>query len=151
MRTVLLCVLLVAMVFCVSSCLSKADQIRLNRLTVDQKEKVDNLRAELAEMYLVIEKQTAEIKKKIEAGTVSLSDGKEYIELLRSEMTAAVDKVDRQIRDTRESYTTEKDRLMEKGESRAEYYIGLLISVVATFTGVNVYRSRKHPLTKEIT
>lgn len=143
--------ILLAVLSCmVCGCLTTADQVRLNELTANQKDEIAKLVAERLAAYNLVEAHTTEVKAKIEAGTISLDDGKKYIELLRSELTATVEKVDAQIKDTKEAYSAEKERILDAGSSKLEYYLGLLVSAVMSFAGVNVYRSRKHPLTATI-
>ncbi len=151
MKFVLLTVVLLGMVFCVSGCISSENQIRLNQLTADQKDEVEKLVAERLAAYILVETQMKDVKAKIETGSISLDDGRKYIELLRSELAATVEKVEKQIKDTKEAYKAEQERIIDSGASKAEYYLGIGVSILASFFGVNAYRSRKHPLTKEIT
>lgn len=150
MKWALLVVLALAVLFC-AGCLSKEDQLALNNLTVEQKEKIDALIAERLQAYDLLKSQTEEVKAKVESGAISLKEGTDYIALLHTELQATVDKVNAQIQDTKQSYANERDRLMAKGESKAEYYGGILISMIGAFLGTNAYRSKYHSLTKEIT
>ena len=147
MKYILIC-LLFCVVFC--GCISKEDQLRLNRMTAEEREKVEALIAERVKAYLLIETQTREVKEKIKEGSLSIDDGGKYIALLRSEMEATVEKVEKQIEDTKDTYREEERRLLESGASKVEYYLGIGVSILASFFGVNAYRSRKHPLTKEL-
>ena len=150
MKFVLLTLMVLGILFCFSGCVTTEQQIRLNKMVTEEREKIEALTAEITAAYLLIEKQTAEIKAKIDDGTINLSDGKDYIELLHSEMTATVEKIDRRIVEVKESYRAEEQRIVESGKSKVEVYGGIALAMVIEFLGINYYRSRKHPLTKEI-
>lgn len=150
MKFVLLTLMVLGILFCFSGCVTTEQQIRLNNMVAEEREKIEVLTAEISAAYFLIEKQTAEIKARIDAGSVTLDDGTKYITLLRSEMEASIDKVDRRIREVKESYRKEERRIVESGKSKVEVYGGIALAMVIEFLGINYYRSRKHPLTKEI-
>jgi len=150
MKSVLLVVLLGLMLLCVSGCLTTKQQTRLNEMTAEQKAKVEALVAESIAAYKLIETQTAEVKSKVETGTINLSDGQAYIAMLNTELNNTVQRINAQIQETKRAYSDEKEQILDEGNSKMEYYGGLAVAFVLNFFGVNIYRNRKHPLTTSI-
>lgn len=138
------------MMFCVAGCLTTGQQTRLNEITQETREEIDALVTERLAVYRLLEKQTTEVRAKVDSGTITLSDGQGYLSMLKMELENSVDRINGQIETTKNRYSDEKQNILESGKTKVDYYLGIVISILGSFFGVNAYRSRKHPLSKEI-
>ena len=150
MGKVLLVMLLGIVLLTLCGCVTSQQQARLNQMTAEQRDRIVTLKAEIIAAYELIEKQTTEIKTKVESGTITLSDGQSYIAMLNAELNNGIKRINQQIDETKRIYSEEKRDILDSGKSKLDYYLGIAVSILASFFGVNAYRSRKHPLTTNI-
>ena len=138
MRTVMLVLLAVALLFGAVGCLglSVEDQAELNSLTAEEKEVLLALYKERAAMFKHVEDKTKEVTEKIIDKTLTLADGEQYLKLLEMQMSTTVRKVDSAISDAKAKYSAAKVDLQNKGYGGGDILIGLLYSAVGALTGM---------------
>ncbi len=141
MRTaILLCVL--AMVMFVAGCigLSREDQIAYNRLTAEEQEKLSKLYHERSAVFDFIAAETRKIREKVADGTLVMSEGKEYLELLGMEAKVTLDRIVSAVSETKESYSVRRDDLKTKGYGTGDVVVGFIASILANLGIVRGWR-----------
>ena len=144
--------LLVALVclFCVGGCVTSAQQIRLNELVAEKEAQLVALAEKLADAYEVGRTQTEDVKAKVDAGTLTASEGKEYLDFLSAELTMAANGVHEQIASTKAAFGDAQQDILDSGKSRVEYWGGIILAMIVNALGLNAWRNRKHPLSTSI-
>ena len=151
MRYLVMAAMLVLVVVCVGGCLTFEQYQRQASLVKQEREELEKLYEERAAVYRLLEEKTREIRAKIADKSITFDEGESFLNLLNTEMNTTIDKVNDQISDTKHNFKLQRDEMGAEGVGKGEYYGGLAIALVLEFLGLNAYRNRKHPLTKEIT
>lgn len=135
MRMLMCVVVGLALLFGAVGCLSKADQDRLNKLSIEEKEVLMALYNERKAALEHVSAETDKVTAKIMDKTITMSEGEQYLKLMDMQSRKTFDKVDQAIKDAKEKYGAARSDLEAKGYGKGEMIAGFVMSVLAAVTG----------------